>query len=468
MNCVEIQEQLVAYVEGLLEEDLHKHVQAHLDQCPTCREELKAIQGLYSRLVADSQSYVNDEMETRVIDRIFREQQFQLRCADKTPDRRRLRRLIMSRFGKLAVAAVALIAVMAGIILFHGTSVNLKAVQEKLNAITTITYRITMTMSGFPGMPKDKPMKMEMEAYISAEYGIRMDSTTHVAGADIEQSTFVSIKDGAVISLIPSQKKYVKITLTDDLFDQMKKENGDPRAIVDTFLEKGYTSLGRREINGITVEGFESDQAPVTKVLSAGSGIGRVWVDVKTHMPVLVEMETTAEDGSQSVLMTIDNFQFNTPLAADLFAVTIPDGYEAFMETDMALGSLAENLAEGLKFFVKLSRGRYPKALGTMEISQELGAIVESWKDDKSKIPDEEETEKDAMSAVMKLTMSCTSLAMMSAEGKDVAYYGETVGPNDVDRILVRWKEDNGNYTVIYGDLRVEEVGPEKLAELEK
>ncbi|MBN1126395.1 MAG: zf-HC2 domain-containing protein [Sedimentisphaerales bacterium] len=465
MNCIEIQEQLVAYVEGLLGEEQHNQVQSHLSECLTCSEELAAIQGLHSRLVTDSKSYVDDGIENVVIDRIFREQQFQLRCADKARNRLRLRRLIMSRFGKLAVAAVAIIAVLVSIILFQGTSVDLKAVQEKLNAIATITYRIQMTMTGIPGMPKDKPMEIQMEAYISTEYGIRMNSTVHAGEENIEQSTFVSIKDGAVISLMPQQKKYLKITLTDDLFEKMQEENGDPRAIVDTFLDNGYTSLGRSEIDGITVEGFETDKAPAAKALSS-SGIGRVWVDVKTNMPVLVELETTAEDGSQSIFMTIDNFEFNVPLTADLFEVTIPEDYEALMETDLGEGTIAENLAEGLAFFAKISKGRYPKALSPLDIAQEMGKIVESWKEDKSQIPDE--PDENAMKAMMKLQLGCTSLTMMSAQGKDVAYYGETVGPNDVGKVLVRWKEDNGNYTVIYGDLRVEEVSPEKLAELEK
>jgi len=46
-------------------------------------------------------------------------------------------------------------------------------------------------------------------------------------------------------------------------------------------------------------------------------------------------------------------------------------------------------------------------------------------------------------------------------------YYGDTVTAADVDKVLFRWKLDDGQYRVIYGDLRIEDVSAEKLAELE-
>src|SRR5262245_37034500 len=50
----------------------------------------------------------------------------------------------------------------------------------------------------------------------------------------------------------------------------------------------------------------------------------------------------------------------------------------------------------------------------------------------------------------------------------DAAYHGKTVGPDDKDRVLFRWKQPDGDYRVIYGDLRAETVTAERLKELEK
>ena len=52
-------------------------------------------------------------------------------------------------------------------------------------------------------------------------------------------------------------------------------------------------------------------------------------------------------------------------------------------------------------------------------------------------------------------------------ENADAAYYGKEVGPDDKDKVLLRWKLDDGRYTVIFGDLRSEIVTPARLRTLE-
>jgi hypothetical protein len=49
----------------------------------------------------------------------------------------------------------------------------------------------------------------------------------------------------------------------------------------------------------------------------------------------------------------------------------------------------------------------------------------------------------------------------------EFAYFGATVGPNDKDKVLLRWQLDDGRYEVIFGDLRAETVTAKRLRELE-
>ena len=51
---------------------------------------------------------------------------------------------------------------------------------------------------------------------------------------------------------------------------------------------------------------------------------------------------------------------------------------------------------------------------------------------------------------------------------KEPVYYGESVGPGDSDKVLLRWKLEGDLYSVVYGDLRTEDVTAERLAELEQ
>jgi hypothetical protein len=49
----------------------------------------------------------------------------------------------------------------------------------------------------------------------------------------------------------------------------------------------------------------------------------------------------------------------------------------------------------------------------------------------------------------------------------DVAYNGTTVGPSDKEKVLLRWKLDDGKYQVIFGDLRAEIATVDRLHVLE-
>jgi hypothetical protein len=51
--------------------------------------------------------------------------------------------------------------------------------------------------------------------------------------------------------------------------------------------------------------------------------------------------------------------------------------------------------------------------------------------------------------------------------GKDAVYYGDKVDPRDGDAILIHWKVSEGEYKVVFGDLREETVSAEELIRLQ-
>lgn len=51
--------------------------------------------------------------------------------------------------------------------------------------------------------------------------------------------------------------------------------------------------------------------------------------------------------------------------------------------------------------------------------------------------------------------------------GKEVTYYGDNINPADKDALLLHWKLADGNYRVIFSDLRIESVAPEQLIKLQ-
>ncbi len=65
------------------------------------------------------------------------------------------------------------------------------------------------------------------------------------------------------------------------------------------------------------------------------------------------------------------------------------------------------------------------------------------------------------------VVLSLNQIAYVLTINCDGAYYGKTVRPNDKDRVLLRWKLDDGRYEVLFGDLRAETVTAERLHDLE-
>jgi len=70
MNCLECQENLVAYLEGVLEEQASVGCREHLDACPACRQERDALARLQQRLTTRGQVAAEVSLVGRVMGRI--------------------------------------------------------------------------------------------------------------------------------------------------------------------------------------------------------------------------------------------------------------------------------------------------------------------------------------------------------------------------------------------------------------
>ena len=138
--------------------------------------------------------------------------------------------IMKSRITKLAAAAVIIIAVLIGIHQITGSGVAWAKVVSNIGKVRAFAYKMKMSMKNMPGVLVGKTMNLEIDAWISKDVGMRMDSCTE--GELISQS-YVLLPQGTVISVIPEEKKYIRMTLTDGLFEEMQKDNGDPRKMVD-------------------------------------------------------------------------------------------------------------------------------------------------------------------------------------------------------------------------------------------
>ena len=180
-----------------------------------------------------------------------------------------VRRLVMSRVSKLAAAAVILIGVVVGFQAFKGTGgVSWAQVLQQVAAVRAVTYTLQATEE----TPQGQSLNIRVETIQSSERGIRMDAYMN---DELVNQAFTLVDEGLFVTLMTGQKLYTEVALTEALREEVQRSSGDPKAIVDEFLTGPYTELGRSEIDGIVVEGVESqDVALVPAFLSGPMGLG--------------------------------------------------------------------------------------------------------------------------------------------------------------------------------------------------
>jgi len=402
--------------------------------------------------------------------------------ADAKPNRWRI--IMKSRITKLAAAAVIIIAVLAGLPFLpkDTASVTLAGVLERVEQAKAFMYRMKIEMSG--SMIPGGMMEMNQEITISADYGMKAESTTvdPNTGEKTGYNTAYIIPDEKIaVTLMWDKKKYMRMEFDDDWFAKMKQQNNDPREMIKRMMGSEYTELGRSTIDGVEVDGFQTTDPTVV------GGVGEnvtltLWVDAESWLPVRSEIEFKMGDQMQ-VHGVVSEFNWDLPVTAEDFTPVIPEDFEP-MGTGMQMPKISEEgLIEGLRLFAELS-GSYPKKLSIMELAQETMAFMTN-KDVLEKIKEKilqfrgldddelDELDRDeVMTKSMQITQPLQSpgffYMMLTQEKKEPVYYGQTVGPDDPGAVLMRWKASDTEYRVIFGDLSAGTVTGEQLAELEK
>jgi hypothetical protein len=117
--------------------------------------------------------------------------------------------------------------------------------------------------------------------------------------------------------------------------------------------------------------------------------------------------------------------------------------------------------------------GQYPEDLSLTSLNAYLGEIMKNdpalvqalaGKDQALK----QEAGKSLQEALMPILSIGGFHDSLLADGKDPAYHGKVVTPQDADQVLMRWKVSDQQYRVIFGDLHAETVATDTLTELEK
>ncbi|MHC4641406.1 MAG: hypothetical protein ACYS32_07155 [Planctomycetota bacterium] len=367
-------------------------------------------------------------------------------------------RIIMkSPITKLAAAAVIIIAVGIFFPRGNGSSVAWAKVVEKVEQIESFMFQQRISING---MPEGATTDMELTTYVSSEYGLRQE--IYENGRVISIS-YVPLEGTTITAVWPSMKKYLKVSTTQE---HMRKthDQSNPKGMIKEFMSFEHTGLGRKIIDGVEAEGIEvNDPNFLTFVFE--STVGRLWVDVKTNLPLRTEIEGISGNGSIETKIVAYDFDWDVELDPGVFEPNIPDDYTIHGEIDVSDNEGAA--IKGLRMFAELVSGQYPSNLDLMTASMEATKAVEATMADDPNWEPNMPVSKEAMEKITNIQAACRFYAKLLKDGKEAVYYGQKVTSEHSDMVLLRWKVSDNEYRVIFGNLTAENITTEQLAELE-
>ncbi len=439
MNCAECKELLVGFLEGLVDEAEKEKISEHVSGCANCRAELEKLEKLQKSLISNGESLGQSDLEAEVFNRILREQKEKLKTAGDSGKTINLSRMIMrSPIIKFAAAAVIIIAVFFGMNQFGNPfeSSAFAKVVEQLNSARTLTYSV-LTKTNVESMPT-----------VRTTWAYKEPGFLRTTTADGFVTIFDSIK-GTGISIMPPEKKYLEVEMTNILGDP----SNDPFIIIEklrTLPNRADEELGEKEIDGQAAEGFRVTKNDTTTT---------VWIATDTGELVRVEMEFANNPVMNSIM---SDFQMNVPLDDSLFSLAPPAGYEKMpfkVQADVSTVT-EQDLIEFLEIWVKYwaNDSTFPPRISGPDFAKVVYALAQE-----GKLADSKEAQQQRVSSVESMYRGGIFVGMLPAES-NWRYAGENVKYGEADTAIF-WYRPKGsiNYRVIFADLHIEEVAEENL-----
>lgn len=353
--------------------------------------------------------------------------------------------MIMTRYG---AAAAVLLAVVAGFGLlnqWNGSGMAWADVLEQVTAARSVIFKVL-----------DENGNEVHKIRILRSADDRAVFESYLDG-NLEMRVIKDPVNKTLLTLLPGIKRYTRHTLSDEKIRELWRwEN--PDQLVKRILSLEHTALGMREVDGVQAVGIETSDPDFIDGVSASRTL-RLWVDAETQWPVLMETVRRDSDGNELAVQRYGEFSWNTELEQIPIITEPPADFRT--PSDFGKFDLDEAHAlAGLELYSTYME-RYPERLDkSIDDSKALIDRLVPAERPAGPMPDPFDQLKSFYEA-------CMFFNQLTVQKRDVAYHGDKVSPGEADRVLWRWRLDDGYYRVIYGDLTAETISPELLEQLE-
>jgi hypothetical protein len=451
MNCTECKESLVAYLDGVLDATQRHAVDRHLEDCLSCRTELRELTAVQDRLFADGKVVARDNVEEHVMNRIIREQNVRLKAAPVGASLAIRRFLMKNPITKISVAAAVIIAVGIGIHSLGSGTPTFAAVIKSIMEAHTATFKVVVHTEGQP---------VETLEGEFMDPGLERQTTIGGSAPGKEIVLITDYVQGKALALVPSLKSAMRMEAENwshelqaeklNQFEELRRRIKQAQESPDQSVEY----LGESQIDGREAIGYRF----------AGDDTGTtIWADASSLLPLQIE-HVIRRSGNKIGSVVMMDIQFNVSLDPADFSMDVPPGYTLnTMQLD-ASAPREVDLIEALRVWTKAT-GKFPAELKPMS-GKELGDVLSQDKslhtEDAKGFGDPQVQAR--MVLVMKVMRGFMFMKSLSSNGIDWHYAGAGVVLGDAAR-PVFWYRPQGSqtYRVIYADLSVKDVPEESL-----
>ncbi len=373
---------------------------------------------------------------------------------------------------RMALGGIGAVAVLAILLLWLGSAATpLSAMEKMAEAIRQVKSCKCTQIVQEPEVrdeflkPGEPPPRMERvcTVYWLASGSVRTEdgpALPQSSKGSIQECTGIWTKGKPGINIYPKDKTFFRDQALNEGYGSTGCETLEE---LGRFSGKADRELGTREINGKKARGFQIDKKKFR--VDSMPGTREFWIDAESNLPVLVRDDMKWPDNSDHVLIMKD-IQYNIDLDPKLFDITPPEGYTDITRKPENMEEQIPQITKAMKICGEVFEDIYPATHGDL-LRASLGGVKAKLISDKSKRSSKLNTTEDPEKIQQDVFFGLDKVFSIMAYNSDPAYYGKTVGPKDKDKVLLRWKLDDGRYEVIYGDLHYETVTAEKLHLLE-
>ena len=490
MNCTKREDELISFLIGDFNEEKRKSLESHLGSCTKCKQKLENFRksrSLFQQWNPSVPPSDHQQVKQKIMDNIKAQKLVEERISNellleaiesekvKAPDKflkigKNVRGGIVKnkRYFALAMAAMIVIALILVINLYtrqNPESIAWAEMIENIEKIELYKFQLKTSLIG----AYEEAVIEKAEIYRSSEYGVLSNrffpAMTSIISLPDDYSIieYGSLSDNTLITAYPEIKKYTRFILPEQNVYRLQEFDLVPHLkMLSTFNHK---KLESKIIDEKEVVGFEILDPKFGKEW-ADIMMAHIWIDMNTTLPVMYEFVSTGIDKTHMARVVLDKFEWYETDEEGIFE---PDFSAYQLVAEIEVGPInEETVILSLQRFSEVAKGRYPTGLARPDSLWELRKIYRNRAGGKHFYWEEEDFEwKDYAFLFSHLLATSRFYGDLFIEYEDVAYHGKVVTTNDPGLPLLRWKISDDEYRVIFGDLRIENVSLEDLADLE-